>query len=82
MRLRKIHFAFIRPIFEHGCVVWDESPKHDILFSEIDKIRLQAARIVKDTNTYSSNHLLYIKTGWDKLSKDEKSKYLSYYLKS
>ena len=34
-----------------------------------DEIQLQAARIVTGTNNYSSKHLFYIKTGWDKLSK-------------
>ena len=29
-------------------------------------IQLQAARSVTGTNKYSSKHLLYIKTGWDK----------------
>ena len=67
--LEKIYFAFIRPIFEYGCVVWDNSPRHDILFNEMEKIQLQAARIVTGTNNYSSKHLLYIETGWDKLSK-------------
>ena len=65
--LEKIYFAFIRPIFEY--VVWDNSPRHDILFNEMEKIQLQAARIVTGTNNYSSKHLLYIETGWDKLSK-------------
>ena len=67
--LEKIYFAFIRPIFEYGCVVWDKSPRHDILFNEMEKIQLQAARIVTGTNNYSSKHMLYIETGWDKLSK-------------
>ena len=67
--LEKIYFAFIRPIFEYGCVVWDKSPRHDILFNEMEKIQLQAARIVTCTNNYSSKHLLYIETGWVELSK-------------
>ena len=62
-------FAFIRPIFEYGCVVWDKSPRHDILFNETEKIQLKAARIVTGTNNYLSKHLLYTETGWDILSK-------------
>ena len=27
--LEKIYFAFIRPLFEYGCVVWDNAPRHD-----------------------------------------------------
>ena len=67
--LEKIYFAFIRSIFEYGYVVWDKSPRHDILFNEMEKIQRQAARIVTGTNNYSSKHLFYIETGWDKLSK-------------
>ena len=62
--------------------MWDKSPRHDILFNEMEKIQLQAARIVTGTDNYSSKHLLYIETGWDKLSKRREKIDLSYYLKS
>ena len=35
--LEKIYFAFIRPLFEYGCVVWDNASRHDFLFNEMEK---------------------------------------------
>ena len=67
--LEKIYFAFIRPLFEYECVVWDNAPRHDFLFNEIEKIQIQAARIITGTNMYASKQLLYLETGWEKLSK-------------
>ena len=66
--LGKIHFAFVRPIFEYGCVVWDNAPRHDFLFNEMERMQIQAARIVTGTNNYASKHLLYMETGLAKLS--------------
>ena len=67
--LEKIYFAFIRPLFEYGCVVWDNVPRHDFLSNEMEKIQIQAARIITGTNMYASKQLLYLETGWEKLSK-------------
>ena len=66
-----IYFAFVRAIFEYGCVVWDNAPRHDVLkFSmKWKKMQIQVARIVTGTNYYASKHLLYMETGWPKLSK-------------
>ena len=43
--LERIYFAFIRPLFEHGCVFWDKAPRHDFLFNEMEKNQIQSARI-------------------------------------
>ena len=67
--LEKIYFAFIRPLFEYGCVVWNNVPRHDFIFNEMEKIQIQAARIITGTNMYASKQLLYLETGWEKLSK-------------
>ena len=67
--LEKIYFAFIRPLFEYGCVVWDNAPRHEYLFNEMEKIQIQAAIIITGTNNYAHKHLLYLETGWEKLSK-------------
>ena len=67
--LEKIYFAFIRPLFEYGCVVWDNAPRHEYLFNEMERIQIQAARIITGTNNYAHKHLLYLETGWEKLSK-------------
>ena len=51
--LEEIYFAFIRPLFEYGCVVWDNAPRHEYLFNEMEKIQIQAARIITGTNNYA-----------------------------
>ena len=60
----KIYFAFVRPIFEYGCVVWYNTPRHDFLFNEVERFQLQAPRIITGTNNYASQRLLYMDTGW------------------
>ena len=35
----------------------------------MEKIQIQAARIITGTNNYAHKNLLYIETGWEKLSK-------------
>ena len=51
--LEKIYFAFVRALFEYGCVVWDNAPRHEYLFNEMEKIQIQAARIITGTNNYT-----------------------------
>ena len=78
--LEKIYFAFIRPIFEYACVVWDSAPRHDYLFYNMEKLQISAARIVTGTNTYSSKQLLYHDTGWELLSsRREKQRLILFY---
>ena len=50
--LERIYFAFIRPIFGNGWIVWDQAPRRDIYFNELEKLQIQVARIVTDTNTW------------------------------
>ena len=66
--LEKLYFAFVRPTFEYGCVVWDNAPRHDLLFNEMERIQLRGARVVTGTNNFASKHLSYMETGWAKLS--------------
>ena len=35
----------------------------------MEKIQIQAARMITDTNNYAHKNLLYLETGWEKLSK-------------
>ena len=35
----------------------------------MEKIQIQATRIITGTNNYAHKHLLYLETGWEKLSK-------------
>ena len=66
--LERIYVAFIRPIFEYGCIVWDQAPRPDLYFNKMEKLQIHAARIVTGTNTYASKFLLNHETGWNNLS--------------
>ena len=47
----------------------DNAPRHNFLFNEMEKIQIQAARIITGPNMSASKQLLYLETGWKKLSK-------------
>ena len=61
----EIIFALVRPILEYGRIVWDSAPRHENYFFEMEKLHIQAARIVTGCNDYASKLLLYRDTGWD-----------------
>ena len=79
--LGKVCFAFIRPVFEYACVVWDSAPRHEYIFNNMEKLKISAARIVSVTNTYSSKQLLYHDTGWELLSSRRKKQRLILFYK-
>ena len=66
--LEILYVSFVRPLFEYADVVWDSAPSHQYLFDNIEKLQIEAARIVPGTNRYSSKELLYRETGWLQLS--------------
>ena len=45
--LQCIYFSFIRPVLEYADVVWDNCTKYEE--DELEKIQLEAARIVNET---------------------------------
>ena len=63
--LERKYFAFVRPILEYGSIVWDSASRHEKYFSDMEKLQIQAARIVTGCNSYASKLLLYRDTGWD-----------------
>ena len=66
--LEILYVSFVRPLFEYADVVWDSAPSHQYIFDNIEKLQIEAARIVTGTNRYSSKELLYRETGWLQLS--------------
>ena len=52
-----MYFAFVRPVFEYGCGVWDSAPRHDFLFNEMERMQIQAAIIVTGTNNNASYYI-------------------------
>ena len=63
--LQSIYFAFVRPVLEYADVVWDNCTKYEE--EELEKIQLEAARIVTGTTKLVSVDKLYIETGWEPL---------------
>ena len=55
--LETIYFSFIRPILEYGDVVWDNCTQQEK--QDIEKIQIEAARIVTGTTKLVSINSLY-----------------------
>ena len=58
-----IYISFIRPILEYGDVVWSNCNQQEK--QELEKIQIEAARIVTGTAKLVSIHALYDETGWE-----------------
>ena len=58
--LQIIYFSFIRPLLEYAEVVWDNCTQHEA--NELEKIRIEAARIVTGATRLVSLNLLYTET--------------------
>ena len=63
--LEKIYLTFIRPLLEYSCEVWDNCSQTDN--DRLEKLQLEAARIVTGLTAYSSRDSSYQETGWEKL---------------
>ena len=63
--LANIYLTFIRPAMEYACEVWDGCLERDI--EKLEKIQLEAARIVTGLTKFTSKESLYFETGWDTL---------------
>jgi hypothetical protein len=72
--LEKIYLTFIRPLLEYSCEVWDNCSQTDN--DRLEKLQLEAARIVTALTVYSSRESLYQETGWEKLSSRRERKKL------
>lgn len=78
--LQTIYFSFIRPTFEYADVVWGHAPRHQIYYELMEKLQLEAARIVTGTNRSISRAKLYEETGWEPLARRrEKHRLILFY---
>ena len=64
--LQKIYFTFIRPILEYADVVWENCTEQQSML--LEKIQLEAGRIVTGTTKLVGIDKLYEELGWLKLS--------------
>ena len=58
-------FTFIRPLLEYADVVWDNCTLYEV--NVLEKIQLEAARIVTGATKLVSLEMLYKETGWETL---------------
>ena len=76
--LETIYISFIRPLLEYANVVWDNCTQYES--NELEKIQIEAARIVTGATKLVILHSLYTETGWESLtSRREKHKLTLYY---
>jgi hypothetical protein len=64
--LENIYFTFIRPILEYSSEVWDNCCQ--VNSDRLEKLQLEAARIVTGLTCYTCLDSIYKETGWEKLS--------------
>jgi hypothetical protein len=61
-----MYLVYIRPLFEYACEVWDNC---GIGYSDkLEKLQLDAARIVTCLLIFTKSEYLYAETGWETLS--------------
>ena len=65
--MNRAYISFIRPILEYADIVWDNCTQYEI--DLIEKIQIEAARIVTGATRLVSIELLYRETGWEPLYK-------------
>ena len=77
--LQIIYFSFIRPLIEYADVVWDNCPR--FLKDQLDKIQMEAARIVTGCSKLVSLLDLTRESGWESLSERRRKHKLLLYFK-
>jgi len=77
--LNKIYTIYIRPHFEYACEVWDGCTSEDS--DKLERLQLQAARIVTGLPTYTSKRHLYFETGWETLKERRRKRKLNQFYK-
>ena len=62
---KSVEISFVRPLLEYVDVVWDKCTDYQL--KALEKIQLEAARIVTGATKLVSFENLYKETGWEKL---------------
>ena len=69
--LEKIYVSFIRPLLEYADVVLDNCTKYEV--NALEKIQVEAARVVTGATKLVSLDMLYRETGWETLESRRKN---------
>ena len=76
--LEIMYFSFVRPVLEYGDLIFDNCPQY--YKESLEKINVEAARIVTGATKLVSLELLYKECGWDTLEKRrENHKLIQFY---
>ena len=76
--LQIMYFSFIRPLLEYSDIIWDNCPTY--LKQSVEKVNIEAARIVSGATKLVSLDLLCKEVGWETLDKRrEKHKLIQFY---
>ena len=73
--LARIYLCFIRPVLEYACELWDGCSQQDS--DNLEKLQLEAGRIVTGLPLFTSRESIYFETGWDLLSDRRRIRKLS-----
>ena len=63
--LQTMYFSFIRPLLEYGDIIWDNCCNYEKF--EIEKIQIEAGRIITGATKSCSKSKIQEETGWDSL---------------
>jgi hypothetical protein len=77
--LENSYFTFIKPILEYSSEVWDNCGQFNS--DRLEKLQLEAARIVTGLTCYTSLDWIYREAGWEKLSTRREVKKLCMFYK-
>jgi hypothetical protein len=72
--LENIYLVFIRPILEYASEVWDNCGQANC--NRLEKIQIEAARIVTGLSIFASFDSIYKETGWETYVKPYQDKIL------
>ena len=61
----RIYLIVIRPMFEYACELWDGCSQQDS--ANLEKVQLEAGRIVTGLPLFGSRESIYSETGWELL---------------
>ena len=76
--LQIMYFSFIRPTLEYGDMIWNNCPLY--YKDKVEKVNLEAARIVTGATKLVSLQALYKETGWENLeARREKHKLIQFF---
>ena len=73
--LSRIYLTFIRPLMEYACELWDGCSQRES--DSLEKLQLEAGRIVTGLPLFASRDSIYYETGWELLSERRRLRRLS-----